>query len=123
MYVAFMLARNAGLRDAEIRTLSLGQIDLKSKSLQLGHAKSNAGTNQIIPMNSNLYEALVAHREWYADKVEATKDESISFRWAGPYARPLLPQTCPTIYVPAPGVHTTSWTSAQAIYRSLRANV
>jgi len=84
MYPAFMLARNAGLRDAEIRTLSWRQINLKSKSLQVGHAKSNAGAGRIIPMNSDLYDALVAHREWYVGKFAATKDEWYLF----PFGRP-----------------------------------
>jgi integrase len=84
MYPAFMLARNAGLRDAEIRTLSWGQINLKSKSLQVGHAKSNAGAGRIIPMNSDLYDALVAHRDWYMDRFAATKDDWYLF----PFGRP-----------------------------------
>jgi integrase len=84
MYPAFMLARNAGLRDAEIRTLSWGQINLKSKSLQVGHAKSNAGAGRIIPMNSNLYDALVAHRDWYINRFAATKDAWYLF----PFGRP-----------------------------------
>ena len=43
MYPAFMLARNAALRDAEIKTLTWGQINLKTKSLQVGRSKSDAG--------------------------------------------------------------------------------
>jgi integrase len=84
MYPALMLARNAGLRDAEIRTLSWGQINLKSKSLQVGHTKSNAGAGRIIPMNSDLFDALVAHREWYVDKFAATKDDWYLFPFGGP---------------------------------------
>jgi integrase len=84
MYPAFMLARNAGLRDAEIRTLSWGQINLKSKSLQVGHAKSNAGAGRIIPMNSDLYDALVAHRDWYMDRFAITKNDWYLF----PFGRP-----------------------------------
>jgi integrase len=84
MYPAFMLARNAGLRDSEIKTLSWGQINLGSKSLQVGHTKSNAGVGRIIPMNSDLYDALVAHREWYVDKFVLTKDDWYLF----PFGRP-----------------------------------
>jgi integrase len=84
MYPAFMLARNAGLRDAEIRTLSWGQINLKSKSLQVGHAKSNAGAGRIIPMNSDLHDALIAHREWYMHRFGATNDTWYLF----PFGRP-----------------------------------
>ena len=57
---------------------------MKSKSLQVGHAKSNAGAGRIIPMNSNLHGALIAHREWYVDRFGATKDEWYLF----PFGRP-----------------------------------
>lgn len=84
MYPAFMLARNAGLRDAEIRTLSWGQINLKSKYLQVGHAKSNAGAGRIVPLNSDLYDALVAHRKWYESRFSSIKDEWYLFPFGKP---------------------------------------
>jgi hypothetical protein len=43
MYPAFMLARNAGLRDTEIKTLTWGQINLKTKSLQVGSRRAMLG--------------------------------------------------------------------------------
>ena len=65
MYPAFMLARNAGLRDTEIKTLTWGRVNLKARTLQVGKAKSDAGEGRIIPLNSELYEALENHGEWY----------------------------------------------------------
>jgi integrase len=44
-----MLARNAGLRDAEIKTLTWGQVDLKANSLQVGKSKSDAGEGRVVP--------------------------------------------------------------------------
>jgi integrase len=57
MYPAFMLARNAALRDTEIKTLTWGQVDLKARLLQVGRAKTNAGEGRTIPLNADLYEA------------------------------------------------------------------
>jgi integrase len=61
MYPAFMLARNAGLRDTEIKKLTWGQVDLKTKSLQVGKSKSDAGEGRVVPWNSDLYDALERH--------------------------------------------------------------
>jgi integrase len=65
---AFMLARNAGLRDTEIKKLAWGQIDLKAKSLQVGKSKSDAGEGRVVPLNSDLYDALVEHNAWYQER-------------------------------------------------------
>lgn len=84
MYAAFMLARNAGLRDTEIKTLTWGQVNLKVKSLQVGRSKSDAGEGRIIPLNSDLNEALVAYREWYVERFGAAHDEWYLFAWGKP---------------------------------------
>jgi integrase len=54
MYPAFMLARNAGLRNTEIKTLTWGQVNLKTKSLQVWRSKSDAGEGRVVPLNSDL---------------------------------------------------------------------
>ncbi len=84
MYAAFMLARNAGLRDSEIKTLTWGHVDLKAKSLQVGRSKSEAGEGRIIPLNSDLDETLVAYREWYRERFGAIHDEWYLFAWGKP---------------------------------------
>jgi integrase len=84
MYPAFMLARNAGLRDTEIKTMTWAQVNLKAKTVQVGRAKSEAGEGRIVPLNSELYEALCAHRDWYIEKFGATKDEWYLFPWGKP---------------------------------------
>ena len=85
MYPAFMLARNAGLRDAEIRTLSWGQINLKTGVLQVGQAKTEAGTGRIVPLNSVLCNALHKHRDWYVKKFGCIRGEWYLF----PFGKPM----------------------------------
>ncbi len=53
MYPAFMLARNGGLRDTEIKTLTWGQVKLRARTVQVGRAKSEAGEGRIVPMIAN----------------------------------------------------------------------
>jgi integrase len=79
MYPAFMLARNAGLRDTEIKTLTWGRVNLKARTLQVGKAKSDAGEGRIIPLNSELYEVLLSHSEWYLERFGTLQDEWFLF--------------------------------------------
>ena len=62
IYMAFMLARNAGLRDTEIKTLTWAQINLTDRYLAVGRAKTEAGEGRTIPFNDELYEAFVQHQ-------------------------------------------------------------
>lgn len=85
IYTAFMLARNAALRDAEIRTLTWGQIDLKARFLRVGRAKTDAGEGRTIPFNSELNEALLNHRMWYEEKFGRIESDWYIF----PFGRPM----------------------------------
>jgi len=80
-----MLARNAGLRDAEIRTLTWEQIDLKAGFLQVGRAKTEAGEGRTVPFNSELSDALVQHRARYEEKFGRIEPEWYLF----PFGRPM----------------------------------
>jgi integrase len=84
MYPAFMLARNAGLRDTEIKTLTWAQVNFNAKTVQVGRAKTDAGEGRIVPLNSELYDALIAHRAWYMKRFGATNDEWYLFPWGKP---------------------------------------
>ncbi len=84
MYPAFMLARNGGLRDTEIKTLTWGQINLVAKTVQVGRAKSEAGEGRIVPMNSEVYQALTDHRAWYRKRFGEISDEWYVFPWGKP---------------------------------------
>ncbi len=68
IYMAFTLARNAGLRDTEIKTLTWGQINLTARFLTVGRAKTEAGEGRTIPFNDELYEAFVQHQAEYEKK-------------------------------------------------------
>jgi integrase len=76
MYPAFMLARNAGLRDTEIKTMTWGQVNLKAKSLQVGKSKSDAGEGRVVPLNAEFYNALVDHHAWYQEPNRSFKSYS-----------------------------------------------
>jgi integrase len=56
IYLALTLALNAGMRDAEIRTLTWEQIDFTKKFLAVGRSKTEAGEGRTIPLNSSLLE-------------------------------------------------------------------
>jgi len=84
MYAAYMLARNGGLRDTEIKTLTWGQINFTAKTVQVGRAKSEAGEGRIVPLNSEVYEALLLHRVRYQKKFKESRDEWYVFPWGKP---------------------------------------
>jgi len=65
IYPALCLALNAGMRDAEIRNLTWGRVDLGKRFLVVGKSKSAAGQGRTIPLNSSLLSALLDHSQWY----------------------------------------------------------
>ena len=84
IYMAFALARNAGLRDTEIKTLTWGQINLTARFLTVGRAKTEAGEGRTIPFNDELYEAFVQHQAEYEKKFGQIQPDWYMF----PFGRP-----------------------------------
>jgi hypothetical protein len=84
MYPAFMLARNGGLRDTEIKTLTWSQVNFVAKTVKVGRAKSEAGEGRVVPLNSEVYQALIDHRAWYSKRFGETRDEWYVFPWGKP---------------------------------------
>ena len=84
MYPAFMLARNGGLRDTEIKTLTWVQINFAAKTVRVGRAKSEAGEGRIVPLNSEVYQALIDHRAWYCKRFGEIREEWYVFPWGKP---------------------------------------
>jgi integrase len=84
MYPAFMLARNGGLRDTEIKTLTWGQINFVAKTVKVGRAKSEAGEGRIVPLNSEVYQALIDHRASYRKRFGEIREEWYVFPWGKP---------------------------------------
>jgi integrase len=84
MYPAFMLARNGGLRDTEIKTLTWGQINFDARTVKVGRAKSEAGEGRVVPLNIEVYQALVEHRAWYRKRFGEVREEWYVFPWGRP---------------------------------------
>ena len=84
IYMAYTLARNAGLRDGEIKTLTWWQINLTDRFLTVGRAKTEAGEGRTIPFNDELHEAIVQHRAQYEVKFGPIQPQWYIF----PFGRP-----------------------------------
>jgi DNA-directed RNA polymerase specialized sigma24 family protein len=74
--LALTLALNAGMRDAEIKSLTWGQLHLDKGYLQVGKSKTAAGEGRTIPINSVLHQAILDHRAQYERKFKTIEDES-----------------------------------------------
>ncbi len=84
IYLALTLALNAGMRDAEIKTLTWGQIDFAKKYLAVGRSKTEAGEGRTIPLNSTLLEVFSEYGEWYRDKFGKPRAEWYVFPFGKP---------------------------------------
>ena len=84
IYLALMLALNAGMRDAEIRNLTWEQIDFTKKFLAVGRSKTEAGEGRTIPLNSSLFEVLSDYSAWYKEKFGETRAKWYVFPFGKP---------------------------------------
>lgn len=84
IYPALMLALHAGMRDAEIRGLQWGRVDLRDAMVTVGDSKTEAGQGRTIPLNSDVQGALVAHAKWYLKKFGETRPEWYLFPFGKP---------------------------------------
>jgi len=75
IYPALVLALNAGMRDAEIRTLTWAQVDFEKQFLTVGRSKTAAGEGRTIPLNSLLLPALLDHSVWYSRRFGMIKPD------------------------------------------------
>lgn len=57
--LALALAHNAGMRDAEIKSLKWEQIHLEKRYIQIMESKTDAGDGRIVPINSVLHAAIL----------------------------------------------------------------
>jgi len=58
IYPALMLALHAGMRDAEMRGLQWGRVDLRKAIVTVGDSKTEAGQGRTIPLNGDVLAAL-----------------------------------------------------------------
>jgi integrase len=75
IYPALMLALNTGMRDAEIRGLQWGRMDLVKAYLTVGDSKTEAGEGRTIPLNSDLLYAMVEYSKWYTARFGTIKPD------------------------------------------------
>jgi integrase len=67
IYSALMLALNTGMRGAEVKNLTWGQIYFTKLYLAVGRSKTEAGEGRTIPLNSALHASLVEYAAWYVE--------------------------------------------------------
>lgn len=84
IYPALMLALHAGMRDAEVRGLQWGRVDLERAIVTVGASKTEAGEGRTIPLNADVLAALVAHSKWYLEKFGETRPEWYVFPFGKP---------------------------------------
>jgi len=84
IFPALSLALNAGMRDAEIKTLTWGQIDFTKKYLTVGRSKTEAGEGRTIPLNSTLLEVFSEYSDWYRMRFGAPQAEWYVFPFGKP---------------------------------------
>jgi integrase len=84
IYPALALALNAGMRDAEIKNLTWGQIDFAKKYLAVGRSKTDAGEGRTIPLNSTLVEVFAEYGEWYRERFGKARAEWYVFPFGKP---------------------------------------
>jgi len=75
IYAATMLALHAGMRDKEIRTLQWDRLSLDSRIVTVGESKTDAGTGRTIPLNDDLFAALLDYTAWYTDRFGIAHDD------------------------------------------------
>lgn len=83
IYPALVLALNCGMRDAEIRNLTWGQIDLDKAILTVGKSKTDAGTGRTIPLTGTALDAVLDHSGWYKARFGEVRPEWFVFPGGG----------------------------------------
>ena len=104
IYLALTLALNAGMRDAEIKTLTWAQINFAKEFLAVGRSKTEGGEGRTIPLNSALLPALTEYVAWYTDKFGKIRPEWYVF----PFGKP-----CPSDPTRPVTTLKTAWTNVR----------
>ena len=55
--------------------MTWGQLDLFRRMITVGKSKTAEGAGRTIPINSTLYDVLLAHRRWYEAHVETVLND------------------------------------------------
>ena len=84
IYPALMLALNTGMRGAEVKNLTWGQIDFTKRYLVVGRSKTEAGEGRTIPLNSALHASLIDYAAWYKERFGEVRPEWYVFPFGKP---------------------------------------
>ena len=104
IYLALTMALNAGMRDAEIKTLTWAQINFAKEFLAVGRSKTEGGEGRTIPLNSALLPALTEYVAWYTDRFGEIRPEWYVF----PFGKP-----CPSDPTRPVTTLKTAWTNVR----------
>ncbi len=85
IYPALMLALNAGMRDAEIRSLQWARLNLEKAILTVGESKTEAGEGRTIPLNTELLAAMVEYKAWYNKRFGRIQPDWYVFAFGKPW--------------------------------------
>jgi len=66
------IALSTGMRLDEIRTLKWNQVDMETRMVTVGRAKTSSGTGRNIPMHGALYAAFSDYAVWVTSKLKRT---------------------------------------------------
>jgi integrase len=99
------IALLTAMRSSEIRTLRWTQIDLNTRTITVGTAKTAAGRGRIIPLNEALYQTLAQYADWYTGQMGERKPQ-----W---YLFPFSNRTRPTDPTRPATTIKTAWESVR----------
>ena len=85
------IALTSVMRSGEIRTLQVGRVNFRERTLQVGRSKSKKGTGRVIPLNDDLYALLTDQVEWLRQTFGAVKPEWYLFPFYDDARRPTDP--------------------------------
>jgi integrase len=73
-----------GMRPGEATSLQWTQIDLFARMITVGRAKTSSGTGRTIPINDELAEILVDHRQWFVSHFSEPQQDHYVFPFGSP---------------------------------------
>jgi len=73
-----------GMRRGEITGLTWGQVNLGSRVITVGRAKTPSGTGRQIPMNGDLFKVISSHAAWFTKKFGSLQSDHFLFPFGKP---------------------------------------
>lgn len=94
VYLGTMFALHAGMRHKEIRTIQWSRLNLDARIVTVGESKTEAGTGRTIPLNDDLFGAVVDYTKWYTERFGTAQSDWYVFPFGKPRpSDPTRPQT------------------------------